>query len=64
MEVVDVLLDITKGFIYGCSTFWAWFTNPIITLGDLTIAPYMILSFTAFMVVFGLVLMHLINPLG
>lgn len=64
MVVIDVLFEISKGFIYGCSEFWVWFTNPIITLGDLTVAPYMILSFTALIVVFGLVLMHLVNPLG
>lgn len=64
MEVVDVLSEITKGFIYGCSSFWVWFTNPILEIGDLTIAPYMILSFTALIVVFALVLGHLINPLG
>lgn len=64
MEVVDTLFEIGKGFVYGCVSFWNWFTNPIIEIGDLTIAPYMILSFTALMVVFGMVLVHLINPLG
>lgn len=63
-EFGKLVMDITQGFVSGIGDFWNWFINPIITIGDLTIAPYMIISFTAFMVIFALVLVHLINPLG
>lgn len=63
-EFGKLILNITKDFVNGIGDFWAWFINPIITIGDLTIAPYMIISFAGLMVVFALVLAHLINPLG
>lgn len=64
MEVVNIFYDITKNFVYGCVSFWNWFINPIVSIGDLVIAPYQIISFTALIVIFGMVLVHLINPIG
>lgn len=57
-------MEWTTGFITGITSFWEWFINPILEIGDFVVAPYMILSFAVLIVIFGLALGHLLNPLG
>lgn len=63
-DFYKLVIDIGTGFVYGLTTFWSWFINPIIEIGDFVIAPYMILSFSVLVVIFGLALGHLLNPIG
>lgn len=65
--------EMTEGFATGFAAFWDWFVNPLFTIdltwlnADLeviTIAPWMILSFSAIMLIFAISLYHLLNPIG
>lgn len=46
------------------SSVWNWFITPVEILGMGEIAPWMILTWASFLVVFTMSLVHLINPLG
>lgn len=69
-EFFQIGKDITQGFIEGFAHFWAWFTTPMIEgldlswinpdWSNLTIAPWMILSFTMLAIIFTVSLIKLI----
>lgn len=63
-SIINVFYQIAKSFVYGFSDFWTWFTSPLFEAGDWAIYPWQILTFGGIVLVFGLVLVHLINPVG
>ena len=63
-DFLNICKEVTQNLINGFGEFWSWFINPIISIGDFTMAPYMFFSFGVIIVIFALCLGHLINPLG
>lgn len=66
-------LELGTNLITGLASFWSWFISPAFKmdltwlnnqLPVITVAPWMILSFSAIILIFVISLYHLLNPVG